>query len=161
MKLNLGCGELRHEGREWLNIDLRAGVADIVCDVTHLPFDDEDADEAVALDLLEHFPASRTHEVLAEWHRVLRPGGTLTVKVPNMQWLCRALVSYDSVGKHDSVVAIINNIMGGHRWGPGGAWDTHHHNFTPVLLARTLDECGFEVRSNDREPNMKVVAVRR
>lgn len=162
MRLNLGCGDLRREGDDWINVDFRADVADVACDCANLAFvADSAADEVLALDLLEHFPAARTEAVLAEWCRVLRPGGTLTVKVPNLLRLSRAIVSYDGLGKQGAAGALIRNIYGGHRWGPDGAWDAHHTGWTPTLLAEALDKAGFDVAGCDDELNMTVTAVKR
>lgn len=56
-----------------------------------LPFMDASFDAVTCLDVLEHVADERT--VLAEAHRVLRPGGTLVVSVPHRGPLAR----YDSI----------------------------------------------------------------
>lgn len=153
MRLNLGCGEDIRPG--WFNIDLRSDCgADIVQDVTKLPFDDGEVDEILALDLLEHFPAFRTQDILAEWRRVLRPSGTLTIKVPNLQALCEALLART----HPDM--IVRNIYGGHRWGPDGAWDAHHTGWTPTTICRDLTVAGFKILGNDGALNMTVKAAK-
>jgi phosphatidylethanolamine/phosphatidyl-N-methylethanolamine N-methyltransferase len=45
-----------------------------------LPFADNSIDRIIATHVLEHVPAP--HEALAEWVRVLRPGGVLSVILP-------------------------------------------------------------------------------
>jgi SAM-dependent methyltransferase len=87
LRLNLGAGDDRRPG--FVSVDLRADVADIVGDVCKLPLPDEAACEIVACDILEHFPATRTEDILLEWRRVLAPGGRLTVRVPNMEVLAK------------------------------------------------------------------------
>lgn len=154
LTLNVGCGDLHIEGA--VNIDLRADVADILADVRALPYADAVADRVIALDLLEHFPADHTAALLAEWARVLRTGGELVVKVPNLSRIAAFLINGQSNPRH-----LIRNIYGGHRWGNDGAWDTHHTGWTPDLLAEELDSAGFDVESNNRELNMTVVAVKR
>lgn len=151
MRLNLGCGDDRRDG--WVNVDFRSEVADVVCDVTGLPFEDETADEVLASDIAEHFPRQRLPDVFAEWRRVLLPGGTLTLRVPNLLKLSEAIVR-----RPDRADSLIENVYGGHRWGPDGAWDTHHWGWTPQTLDRDLAACGFEVVSNDLASNMTVVA---
>jgi len=59
-----------------------AGVACAVADAAALPFPDGAFDAVVALDVLHH--VDRPAAVLAEAHRVLRPGGRLLVFEPNV-----------------------------------------------------------------------------
>jgi ubiquinone/menaquinone biosynthesis C-methylase UbiE len=159
IRLNLGSGDDRRDG--FVSVDLREDVADVVCDVRKLEmWADEEVDEILALDLLEHLPESETADVLAEWARVLRPGGTLTVKVPNLYQLARAIVAYTDLGRLDTVNDLVRNVMGGHKFGPEGCLDTHHWNFVPATLQAALEAAGFEVASNDGGLNMKVVARR-
>ncbi len=152
MILNLGGGDERIAGA--ITVDLRPECADVVADVGSLPFPDGSAEEIYALDVLEHIPAARTDAVLAEWRRVLRPtGGRLVVRVPNMLMLSQWLVE----GRQ--VEAVIRNIYGGHRWGPDGAYDAHHHGWTPELFERDLQRNDFTVMENDMQLNMTVVAA--
>lgn len=151
MKLNLGSGGDRRDG--WVNVDLRPEVADVVCDISKLPYRDGEVDEILASDIAEHFPRQRLADLFAEWRRVLRPDGTLTLRVPNLLRLSEAIVR-----NPDGADSLIENVYGGHRWGPDGAWDTHHWGWTPQTLDRDLAGWGFEVVSNDLRSNMTVVA---
>lgn len=151
VRINLGCGDRRREG--WVNVDLRSDVADVVADVSALPFPDGSVDEIWASDIAEHFPRERLPAVVGEWRRVLRPGGTLTLRVPNLLKLAEAIVRHA-----DDPDRFIENVYGGHRWGPDGAWDAHHWGWTPQTFARDLKGWGFEVVSNDAASNMTVVA---
>lgn len=80
-RLNLGCGRDIILG--WVNLDSKAlpGV-DVVHDLEFLPlpFATESFDEILCQDVLEHLDYV---PVLEEIHRILRPGGTLTVRVPH------------------------------------------------------------------------------
>jgi phosphatidylethanolamine/phosphatidyl-N-methylethanolamine N-methyltransferase len=49
-------------------------------DVTRLSFGDASFDRLIACHVLEHL--YRPHEVLREWHRVLRRGGTMSILLP-------------------------------------------------------------------------------
>jgi SAM-dependent methyltransferase len=158
VRVNLGSGDDRRSG--YVNVDLRPEVADVVCDVRTLPWADGEVDEILAEDILEHLPASETADVLAEWARVLRPGGLLTVKCPNMYQLARAIVAYADLGRLDTVTDLIRNVYGGHRYGPDGIWDQHHTGWVPAQLYVALNEAGFDVISDDGEMNNRVVARR-
>jgi glycosyltransferase involved in cell wall biosynthesis len=153
-RLNLGAGDDRREG--YFSVDLRPDVADVLADVTRLPFADGSMSDLVASDLLEHFPADRTAAVLAEWHRVLAPGGKLTVRVPNLLALAQILVR----GGPEPAPEVVRNIYGGHRWGPDGAWDAHHTGWTPEMLHEELRRAGFLVMSDDGEANNTVTAMK-
>lgn len=61
----------------------RAGDADILAPAEDIPRPDASFDCVVLTQVLEHVPAP--HDVVAECHRLLRPGGQLLVTVP-MTW---------------------------------------------------------------------------
>ena len=63
MKLNLGCGDKILPG--YVNVDVapaRAGQKpDVICDLHELtPFEDETADEILAVHVVEHFCAGKS-----------------------------------------------------------------------------------------------------
>lgn len=151
-RVNLGCGDDFRQG--WINIDIRP-AGNIIADVRCLPLKEGSVSVIVANDILEHFWHLETPGLLREWHRVLRPWGLLEVKVPNMWWLSRALLS-----RKRSVLPAMENIYGGHRFGPGGLWDTHHWGWTPPLLESLLRDHGFVPVSNDHGRNMTIRAVK-
>ena len=153
IRLNVGAGDDRRAG--YLSVDLREDCADVVATVERLPFRDGCAAEVLAFDILEHVPSFRTQDLLREWHRVLTPGGKLTCRVPNLQVLGLFLA------RGENLQQVIENVYGGHRWGPDGAYDTHHHGFTPATFVEELSRAGFTTVKLDNEPNMTAVAVRR
>lgn len=93
MKLNLGCGDDIRPG--YTNVDFRktdASVLEADLSVFPWPFADNSADEIMMLDFLEHFPYGKTHQILMECHRVLRPGASLVVQVPDAEILASTFV---------------------------------------------------------------------
>jgi len=82
MKLNLGCDQWKLE--HFVNIDCDISVnPDVVADAARLPFRDDTFDEIYAGHILEHM-----HDpdlALIEWRRVLKPGGVITVTVPDIE----------------------------------------------------------------------------
>jgi SAM-dependent methyltransferase len=85
--VNVGCGlaaqpEQAVPGR-YLATDIRVlpGAVDFASDATSLPLADASVDAVVSLELLEHVP--RPHAVVAEFGRVLRPGGRVVISVPS------------------------------------------------------------------------------
>jgi predicted SAM-dependent methyltransferase len=81
LRLNLGSGPTHIDG--FLNVDFNAAEEpDIIANVGSLPFFDSTVDEIYASHVLEH--TAYNAPVLEEWARVLKPGGLLTVTVPDI-----------------------------------------------------------------------------
>jgi SAM-dependent methyltransferase len=79
--LNIGCGKDHFLGYE--GVDAVAGpqvqhVADL--ESMPWPFETSSIDEVLLYNILEHL--SETVRTLEEVHRILKPGGTATIKVP-------------------------------------------------------------------------------
>jgi ubiquinone/menaquinone biosynthesis C-methylase UbiE len=56
----------------------------VLGDVGRLPFADCSFDKLISIDGFEHFTWSQKRALVAESHRVLRPGGSLVVYTPNL-----------------------------------------------------------------------------
>ncbi len=87
VRLNLGCGDKIIDG--YINVDVvesRGGKKpDVLCDLHRLTvFDDEFADEILAVHVVEHFWQWEIVEILKEWTRVLKPGGRMILECPNL-----------------------------------------------------------------------------
>lgn len=81
-KLNLGCGEDKKQG--YVNIDWQESVRpDIVHDLNKVPypFPDNEFDHVEAFHVLEHL--DKPFNIMREMHRILKPGGSLYVRVPH------------------------------------------------------------------------------
>lgn len=78
----MGSGLLPLEG--YTTVDLYT-EADVAAPMWDLPFEAETIDEVRASHSLEHVTRREVPLALAEWHRVLRPGGVLVVEVPDLE----------------------------------------------------------------------------
>ncbi|CAD5374401.1 hypothetical protein RA210_U540005 [Rubrivivax sp. A210] len=84
-KIHLGCGRNIKVG--WLNIDYN-NAADLAIDLRRpLPLDDESVDLVYAEHFLEHLEyPDQCRQLLMEILRVLSPGQSLRLGVPDTEW---------------------------------------------------------------------------
>ena len=83
MKLNLGCGSLKLEDYE--NIDIKDGKLAYPLDV-----EDGSCDVIRASHLLEHFGAAESFDVIKHWVSKLKVGGKLMIAVPDFGKITKA-----------------------------------------------------------------------
>ena len=89
--LNLGCGGRFHKGAPWVNLDVAPDNASVLpWDArAGLPMDRNSFDVVYLSHVLEHFSQLDGSHLVAECHRVLKPGGILRVVVPDLEGICR------------------------------------------------------------------------
>ena len=146
LKLNLGCGDKILPG--YTNVDVvdsRAGSKpDVICDIRELtPFEDNTADEILAVHVVEHFWRWEVVDILREWVRVLKSGGEMALECPNLLSACRTIL--------DDPIASAMPDQRGQRsmWVLYGdpAWKDplmcHRWGYTPNSLAQVMHEAGL------------------
>ena len=143
VKLHLGCGKRFIPGFVHVDI-LPAPHIDHVADVRNLAFaQDSSVDLVYACHVLEHFGRAEYRAVLAEWLRVLKPGGVLRLSVPDFA-ACAAL--YYEQGLVDGLSGLMGLISGGQR----DAFDFHKMIYDAPFLTAELKSLGCrEVRPWD------------
>ncbi len=90
IRLNLGAGRRPLEG--YIGVDI-AGEPDVLADVRALPYEDGSVDEVIAIHLLEHLYRWEAPAALAEWARVLKPGGRLVLELPDVVKCCEQVLA--------------------------------------------------------------------
>ena len=89
MKLNLGSGP-EQGSNGWTNIDLGGG-ADLAIDLTlGIPFEDNSVSQIYTSHFLEHLSYDQINPLLLECHRVLKPGASMLICVPDSEAFIRA-----------------------------------------------------------------------
>ena len=138
-RLNLGCGFDHREG--YLNVDFQAfHDPDLIADARDLPMLPTGGyDEVVAQDVLEHLERQDVDPALREWARLLRPGGILVLRVPDVIGVARLLSGTRSVEQHR---LLVQNLFGTQAY----TGDYHHCGFTELTLRASLHDAGFAVR---------------
>lgn len=133
MKLNIGCGKYYKAG--FINIDaFDATVADRIMSAHTLTFPSNVVDEIEAVQLIEHLGYIITRYALAEWFRVLKPGGSLLIETPDIATSFREYLK----GNHKKKKELLSWVFGIDS--PGMS---HLLCFPDVLLEDLLRKTGF------------------
>jgi len=167
MKLHLGSGKRRLKG--FTQIDIEPGpCTDIVSDISRLQvIKNSSVEEIYSSHSFEYFDALQAPDVLAEWKRVLIPGGKLYLSVPDLKKLIQIYLDSQSLS------SIIGPLFG--RWQNPQSGETLYHRtvwdfnslrdflrdagfrdieeFDPVLYLGSIDE-GYDDFSLAYFPHM-------
>lgn len=95
MKLLLGCGKRKKKG--WLGVDINAKVEpDIVDDMTKLFSIEPGSVEAIKSQYsFEHLTYESAIYALKNWFKVLKPGGELSIELPDLDKCYKMVKSSD------------------------------------------------------------------
>lgn len=144
--LNVGCGPTRIAGE--IGVDLHpTGGCDVQADLMALPFADGSVDSVRLDHVLEHLDQSASIGALFQAWRVLKPGGRITVGVPDLWQYCRAWMD----GQQENLsgkAMLLRGIYGGQTH----AGEYHRSGWDPWLLSDVLGAVGFRdvhVRDDD------------
>lgn len=88
--LNVGTGGKDLVG--WVNLD-ETKPGDVLAQVPPFPFRDECFDEILLSHVVEHMPFDDGRALMKECHRILRPGGAVTVIVPDAKIISLAYLA--------------------------------------------------------------------
>jgi len=167
--LNLGCGvslfpsfinvdkylnekDLREgaETKEGLcaNATFPPSASFVQADMISLPFKDNYADYIESLEALEHLPFRDVEKAVAEMCRVLKPGGTLVMMLPDLDDMCRTWLEKvaGQTFNHNVFFNLVQQFYGNQ------LHDGEYHTaaFNKTYITGLLRACGFG------EANIKV-----
>lgn len=156
LKLDIGSGGPLGErnDRTWTTVD-KYEQANIQADMWDLPIEDESAEEIWSAHALEHIPFAKVAPTLEEWFRVLKPGGILTLLVPDFDWIAQKWLD-EGAGARGYVL--------GNQTTPG---EFHQMAWNLESLVSDLEKAGFEIKESRSvytpeysQNSLKVVATR-
>jgi SAM-dependent methyltransferase len=115
VRIELGSGP--HGETGYYHVDaVKVGNVDRESDVRNLDWIPDNAvDDLYSAHTVEHFSYTEIDTILSEWYRVLKPSGVIRLKMPDLDFLCRAYVE----GIH-STEEVMVAIFGGFSDYPGG-----------------------------------------
>lgn len=177
LRLELGSGYHPTPGFTHLDLNPAAPDVDIVGPAFPLPdVKDGTIAELRAVDVLEHLSYRDTAAALAEWTRVLQPGGRLYVQVPDadliMQWFVaepeRLVERLPKDLPQTPLAGATWRLLGGHADGEyvedGGDFrlNAHYAMFSTASLTAALEAAGLATESieTNGHPNLLAWAVK-
>lgn len=160
LTLNVGCGQRTFDeyppNHKCINFDERDDLpaVDEVGDVKDLSrFPDNHFDYILASDIIEHFPVDNTPDILKEWRRVLKPGGCIELRLPDLKAICTKYVN----GQANAVLTSWL-LFGGQDY-PG---NFHYVAFDRDSLRSVIEPVGFKeaiYRSADNNFEIKFIKI--
>ena len=198
MNLNIGSHNVRL--KDYLNVDiLPLENVDLVCDITQTPWqmienrpelktahpvpgsmNENGTDAILMVEVLEHLSFHDTNRVLKEIHRVLKPGGTIHIQVPDCGSMMEMYVNdqidpriphkpqseeqvlklREETGKAVHPTRWLMAFCGAQKY---GVPDIHKNIFTKQRMEDALEEAGFNKIDFKEDPlrwKIKVTATK-
>lgn len=157
--LHVGCGQKSQKDlpaffqtEDWkeIRLDIQASVKpDIVADIMDMkPVTDGSVDAVFSSHNVEHVYIHQVHQVLSEFHRVIRPGGLVVITCPDIQHVAfHAALGKLDAPLYESPAGSITpqDIMYGHTASiaRGEHYMAHKCAFTAESLGRRMMAAGF------------------
>lgn len=140
-------------GEDWHHVDIdatpildRAGgrhPVDTICDGAHIPLPSRSFEYVFSSECIEHFPWRQTEMVVAEWARLVAPGGTMRIETPDLCAAAQQLLAVETVGHHLAMQQIFFAEQ-------TTQYDFHYAGLTHLTLPHFIANAGLEVTNVER-----------
>lgn len=160
MNIEFGCGN--NPTREgYLTCDIRniEGV-DFVCPAWKIDehVKPNTVDAIWSRHFFEHLTFSQGKVVLDKWFSILKPGGTMSMMLPNLDYHLHQLNSWNAIDQKEK-----DNCMAGF-WGYQrgefeDTWDVHKSGYNKDMLFTLLQEHGYVNLVSKRKPKHKHLEI--
>ena len=141
--LNLGSGSTRIKG--FCSIDANPRSAcDVIAHIEQIKLPSDSVGAIYNSHVFEHIPRAEAARVLAEWYRVLKPGGKMYICVPDQEVLFRIYLDnlplYDKEEGRYPVDRACYLTYGGQT----NRHDFHFYGYSLTTLKYLLESVGFK-----------------
>lgn len=134
IRLNIGAGRKVVEGFFSVGYEDKH---DFKSDIRKLDiFRDNYADEMMAIHVIEHVNRWEVPAMLADWKRVLKPGGMLAIECPDLIKCCRNVL--EGKPRQEGIQGLFGE------WELKDELMMHRHGWSPLEMQQVLQEAGFE-----------------
>ena len=123
IRLDIGSGQA-HGNDGWVGVDPFSPTADVRDFMWNIDFADDSVDEIFSSHSLEHVEKKMVLPTLKEFKRLIKPGGKITIRVPDLEWCCKWFIEHQTTGWDMDVIY-------GHQKTPG---EFHQTGFTKSIL---------------------------
>ena len=139
VRINLGCGN--DIKPDYINVDKynNTGNVDYQWDLSKLEVEDESVDEIYTSHVFEHIEINDVYSVLEEWERVLRPGGEIIMRLPNLETEVKIWLDTPDDRKWFEVHRIFGS--------QSHEGNTHFSGHNPESLKSLIERFNFKVTS--------------
>lgn len=136
LNLNIGSGSNRKQ--DYVSVDLYAPEADMVMDCSKpLDFDAETVDNIYSSHFIEHLSRAEWMRVYPSWCRVLKPGGTIEIRCPDIQKVCQLMLTESNSERHHQILYGLQDSPG--EYHKSGYTEQSLRNCFPTLTAELLE----------------------
>lgn len=141
-------GTRTYLGPDWTHVDIdqrpltaadgSRHPVDVVCDARKIDLPNDYADIVYNSECLEHFPWREYPKVLAEWCRIVKPGGIIRVEVPDFLLACKQILEADTLDMDRRMQQIFFAEQ-------LNEFDFHYVGLTPRMLTEDFEKLNFKV----------------
>lgn len=159
--LHVGCGAASLPAalfptEEWqeIRLDIDPDVKpDVVASLVDIPVEDGSVAAVYSAHNVEHLHAHDVPRALAEFHRVLRPGGFCLIAVPDFgraaQWIADGGAEAVAYEAPCGPVTPMDIVFGHRGMTAGNPFMAHRTGFTLAGLEAAMQRAGFHIRQSE------------
>ncbi len=141
LKIHIGCGSDIKDG--YVNIDEFNPDADVQKPIQKLDYPENSVERIEGYMVLEHLTPFDAKAFIKKAHKMLEPGGTLILEVPDLEKVCRLILAFRDDGEYLNTGAFGVRGFFGEPTDHMTKGDYHKWGYTPGTLGQLLQEAGF------------------